>query len=105
LYGTVSRGFMPQRAKAIKDILGQTLSRLGLNQRLREIDAVRLFADAAGEKIAAKAEAVKIENGKLYVRVASSTWRQELTYSSRELIATLNKILGEDIVKEIKFIA
>ena len=98
-------GFSPRRAVAIRDVLSRTLDRLGLVKRLKETEAVRLFAQVAGEKISAKAQAVKMESGKLFVSVPSAAWRQELNYSKLELIDSLNEALGENMVKDIQFTA
>ncbi len=94
---------MVRRAEKIKDVLSRTLAQLGLEQRLRESEAVRLFAEVVGEKIAAKAQAVSINAGILQVRVPSSAWRQELNFGKAEIIEKLNAALGIAVVNDIYF--
>jgi predicted nucleic acid-binding Zn ribbon protein len=92
-----------RRAEKIKDVLSRTLANLGLEQRLRESEAVRVFAEVVGEKIAAKAQAVSINSGVLQVRVPSSAWRQELNFGKAEIIEKLNAALGTAVVNDIYF--
>ncbi len=94
---------MVRRAEKIKDVLSRTLAQLGLEQRLRESEAVRVFAEVVGEKVAAKAQAVSINAGVLQVRVPSSAWRQELNFGKAEIIEKLNAALGAAVVSDIYF--
>lgn len=92
-----------RRAENIKTIMSRTLTNLGLDQRLRESEAVRVFAEVVGEKIAQKAQAVSINAGVLQVRVPSSAWRQELNFGKAEIIERLNAALGAAVVTDIYF--
>ncbi len=83
--------------------MSRTLADLGLDKRSRELDVVRRFGEIVGAAIAQQAEALKIDNGVLVVRVASSSWRQQLNYSKAEMIAKLNQAFGENTVKDIYF--
>ena len=56
-----------------------------------------------GEHIAKAATAVRIAKGVLLVKVKSSTWRNELNLRKQEIISTLNRGLGQDVVKDIRF--
>ncbi|MCK4858131.1 MAG: DUF721 domain-containing protein [candidate division Zixibacteria bacterium] len=94
---------MRRKAEPIETVLSRTIERLRLSRRLREADAVRIFKEVVGAEIAQQAEAVKIVNGKLYVRVESPTWRQELDYRKVEIAALLNQALGETVVSEVFF--
>lgn len=96
---------MLQRAQAIEDVLRRVIGQLGISRRLRETDAVRCFADVVGEQISQRAEAVRIENGKLYIKVNSPTWRQELSYRKAEIARSLNEALGEQVVEDLFFIS
>ncbi len=96
---------MLRRAEEIDGVLRRVLGRLGLTRRLRETDAVRRFAEVVGEQISQHAEAVKIDHGKLYVRVSSPTWRQELSYRKAEIAKMLNDALGENVVKDVFFVS
>jgi predicted nucleic acid-binding Zn ribbon protein len=92
-----------RRAEKISDVLSRTLSGLGLNERLREADVVRLFPEIVGAKIAEKARAISINKGILRVKVSSAVWRQELNLTRQEMIDKLNAACGELVVKDIHF--
>lgn len=94
---------MIKRAQTIKDVLSRMLSQLGITERLKEADAIRIFKEVVGERIAKHAEAVAIRSGTLQVRVESPVWRQELTYSKQEIITSLNDALGAKVVTDIYF--
>jgi predicted nucleic acid-binding Zn ribbon protein len=40
----------------------------------------------------------------LSVQVSNSTWRYELTMRKQEMISKLNTLLGEEVVKDVRFV-
>lgn len=76
---------------------------LGIGKKIREYDAVLRWQEAVGGHIAKVASAEKILAGELTVRVSNPTWRYELSLRKDELKAKINKLLGEEIVKDIHF--
>jgi predicted nucleic acid-binding Zn ribbon protein len=71
------------------------------NTRLSRIWEV--WPDAVGGQIAANAKPAAIKGSLLIVLAESSAWIQQLHYLKREMIAKLNRTLGENLVKDIKF--
>jgi len=65
--------------------------------------AVQKWSEACGEGISKVAEAYKIEDGRLFVRVESAPWRNELLYLKPRLIGKLNRLIGKEVVKDIVF--
>jgi predicted nucleic acid-binding Zn ribbon protein len=92
---------MIRRSERIREVLDRELRRLGIWQRLRETDAVAVFAEAVGDEIAKQARAVSIADGRLVIKVPSPVWRQELTFRRRELAEAVNRALGAKVVREI----
>lgn len=95
-----------RQASEIRDIkssIQQLVDGLGIRQKIAEYDAVLQWDSIVGEHIARAATAVKIVKGVLIVKVASSTWRNELALRKKEIIGTLNNALGGEIVKDIRF--
>ncbi len=80
------------------------LERYGLAQRAKEIAALNLWAEVVGEKIAKVTEAKDVREGRLFVKVENSVWRNELYYIKQELIKELNLRLGQNIVNDIVFV-
>jgi predicted nucleic acid-binding Zn ribbon protein len=90
-------------AEPIGKLLGDLLNALGLGKKLKQYEAVRVWQDVVGEKIASVATPTKIINGTLIVKVEKSTWRNELSLLKREIIIKINSALGEEVVKDIRF--
>jgi hypothetical protein len=82
-------------------VLGDLLERLDVRDRLRAYGVWNVWAEEVGEIIAAKTEPIRIEDGKLFVRVGSSTWMQELQYLKDEIRTRLNRRLGAPIVRDL----
>lgn len=76
---------------------------LGLQKKIREYDAVLRWPEAVGERISRVAEAHAIRNGVLYVRVSNGPWRNELQTLKSDVIRRINGLLGEDVVRDIRF--
>ncbi len=58
---------------------------------------------AVGERIASVASPVSFDNGTLYVRVRSATWRNELHLMQQQIIDHVNEQLGRNEVERIVF--
>ena len=84
-------------------VLTSLMEELGLAKKLKQYEAVRIWEEVLGERIARVATPTKIINGTLLVKVEKSTWRNELSLLKREIITKLNAALKEEIVKDIKF--
>ena len=48
--------------------------------------------------------ALLVEHGVLTVKVKSPTWRQELVFEKQNILTKLNKKLGKNTIREIRFI-
>ena len=90
-------------AEPVGKLLRVLLDELGLGKKLKQYEAVRVWQDVVGDKIAKVAIPTKIINGTLIVKVEKSTWRNELSLLKREIITKINAALKEEIVKDIKF--
>lgn len=88
----------PQKIGAV---LSDLIRKFGYEDKLREVDAVKLFNEVAGEKIAEHCQAIKITDGRLILRVSDPIWRQQLVFLKGDLIAKLNARLGKSVVKDI----
>jgi predicted nucleic acid-binding Zn ribbon protein len=91
-------------AQALGKILNQVLERYGLAQRAKEIEALNLWPEVVGEKIAKVTEAKDVREGRLFVKVENSVWRNELYYLKQDFINALNRRLGQVIVNDIVFV-
>jgi predicted nucleic acid-binding Zn ribbon protein len=85
----MKRKSAPERIGAIVESL---LADRGYLSVCKEQDVVRRWSELAGAAIAAATQCERVERGVLYVRVPSSSWRQELVYLKPTLLA---RVRGE----------
>ena len=95
--------FVPRQPELLGSILTQRLEDLGLAKQVKTHQAVVLWPKIVGEKIAAEAQAVRIEEGRLVVKVPKPVWRQELINLKPRLIAKINATIGQAVVSDIFF--
>jgi predicted nucleic acid-binding Zn ribbon protein len=62
-----------------------------------------VWQDAVGSQIAANTVPAAIKGGLLIVHAESSVWIQQLHFFKQEMIVKINRTLGADLVKDIKF--
>ena len=84
---------------AIKDLARH----LGLEKNLDEYQAITSWQEVVGEQIARVTQAQRMENGVLFVSVATAPWRAELSMKRMEIMQKINAMLGKSVVKEIRF--
>jgi predicted nucleic acid-binding Zn ribbon protein len=82
-------------------VLDDLVDRLEFRERLREHAVWNVWREIVGDLLASKAEPVRIEDGKLFVRVANSAWMQELQFLTDDIRRRLNHRLGAPIVREL----
>ncbi|MFH0931361.1 MAG: DUF721 domain-containing protein [Candidatus Zixiibacteriota bacterium] len=90
--------------ESLRGVLQNLLRSLGLEKRIKEQELVLNWEKIVGEKIADKAKAYKIEGNKLFVRVESSCWRNELFYLTKDITEKLNCSVHQELVKDILFL-
>ncbi len=95
---------MATEPEKIGNVILKTLNRMGFAERLQRQTAVMRWKEIAGDTIAAETEALRIEGSTLVVRVHRAAWRQQLTYIKEGLLVKLKAELGEDSIKDIRFI-
>lgn len=89
--------------KPIGSAIEELVEGLGIKNKLQEYNAVVYWENVVGERIAQMTTAARIIKGVLFVNVKTSTWRNELTLRKKEIIDKLNKAIGIETVKDIKF--
>ena len=84
-------------------ILPALFEQLGLARTAEGWKAVAEWPAVAGPRIARHARAVSFRDGTLAVEVEGSAWMHELGFLSRELVRNLNRHLGADVVRDVRF--
>jgi len=95
---------MSDDAKKIKSILGEFISKNALTDG---IDSARIqdsWGKLLGENINTYTKNITLKQDILVVKLTSSVLRQELSYGKEKIIKMINKSLGKDKVRDIRFI-
>ena len=85
---------------AIKDFLINTGLENGVNQQ----KAVIIWPKIVGTKIAENTIAELVDFNVLTIKVKNSTWRNELYLKKDIILEKLNKELGPNTIKELRFL-
>jgi predicted nucleic acid-binding Zn ribbon protein len=89
--------------KLLSDILAVTLKQLGLGAKIKQYEVLDSWDHIVGKQIAKISSAENIHDGKLFIKVKHSTWRNELLFLKKELIEKINKKMNQEIIKDIIF--
>ena len=92
-----------RRFARVGDILPAVLKSVGLDQKLKEREILTIWPAVVGEEIAARAKAVKINEGVLYVHVDHGAWMQELHFMEKEIIRKLREKVPDARCHKIRF--
>src|SRR5437588_9928513 len=88
---------------ALGDALGETLKRLHLEERAREMQALLVWARVVGPQIAAVTEPDVVRDGVLHVIARTSTWASELTFHKQSILKGVNQVLGKGTLRDLRF--
>jgi len=91
------------RPEQIGKILTKSLKRLQIDRRIKEESIVLNWERLVGERIASKANPIRIEDSILFVRVMNASWRNELFFMKRKIIEELNQSVKDNVIKDIVF--
>lgn len=89
------------KPKLIGEILGEFFQRPYVARKIAEGKLPEIWRDIVGQHVANLTTSFRLENGILYVGVASSVVRQELFYRRDELMQQLNTRAGYKFVNSI----
>ena len=90
--------------KQLKKAIEEAIEGVGIKSALDQESAVTLWGAVVGRTVSSVTKAEGVDSGTLVVRVESSVWRQELHMQKKEMINKLNKKIGTEIIREIRFI-
>ncbi len=80
------------------------LRKFGIENALAQNNALNIWGETVGEKVAKNTEPDRVEHGVIIVKVSSPTWRQELHFQKNEIIQKINKTIGKKVIRDIRFI-
>ena len=85
----------------IRKIILPIIDDMGIDKPIKKYQALREWSSIVGDKINAVTEPVRVENGKMFVRVKSDAWRNEIFFLKDQILRELNKKLGKQIIQDI----
>lgn len=99
-----SSGHRITEPKPIGKILNDLVGDLGIDKKLAETRACLLWDNVVGEKLSSVTSVSSTRRGKLFVRVKTASWRNELLFLKERIIRRLNEKVGQNVVKDIVFL-
>ncbi len=90
--------------KTIGHILDSIIRDLGIQNKLAECRVIEIWPAVVGAQVAHVTQAQKVIKGKLFIHVTNDSWRTELFFHRKAIIASLNNELHSEVVKDIVFI-
>ena len=80
------------------------LKKNNLEKGVKQNSALIIWGSVVGLEISKNTKPDKVELGILTIKATNATWRQELFFKNKEIIKKLNTRLGENTIKEIRYI-
>lgn len=88
--------------KTLGQALGQLIKELGIESEIIHHQAVQLWPEVVGRKIANISQAEKIDGKILFIKVKNDSWRNELVFLKKDIIERLNKRIGKKVVEDLR---
>jgi len=89
--------------KKISALLGDMCQSLGFVEAYQQYKTLQIWGTVVGESIAEATTIERFTNGQLFIKVKNPSWRMELNYRKKDIIARLNEALKSPMVNEIIF--
>lgn len=90
-------------ASSLRDVLGPALARTQAGRRVYELLAIDAWNRKVALEFQVATRAERVQDGVVFVVVDDAAWASQLTFFKRRLIRKLNTIVGETIVRDIRF--
>ncbi|MCP4723884.1 MAG: DUF721 domain-containing protein [bacterium] len=97
-------GSSKNKPEKLGGILKKLFSNIGIEEGLEQQDALLIWEEVVGEKIAKISKPESVKHGRLYVKILNSMWRQEVHYYKHEIIIRINEKLKREAIKDIIFL-
>ncbi|MDD3195669.1 MAG: DUF721 domain-containing protein [Paludibacter sp.] len=92
-----------KNTELLGDVIQQFLKQRKLDKPLYEQRLLSAWPEVLGPNIQAYTSSLSIKNKVLYVSISSSVLRHDLFLSRQQIVESLNKHVGAEVIKEIVF--
>ena len=89
--------------KSLSNVMRKILKNPKLSKRLDNIKIIEIWNELIGSNLQKYVLDSKVYNGKLFIKLKSSTLRNEFVYKKSELLKQINKGFGKKIIEDIIF--
>ena len=89
--------------KSLSNVMRKILKNPKLSKRLDNIKIIEIWNELIGSNLQKYVLDSKVYNGKLFIKLKSSTLRNEFIYKKSELLKQINKSFGKKIIDDIIF--
>lgn len=97
----------PVMLNSIGDYLKKSVNKAGVGKQVQAAQICQFWQIIAGEifgrEVAEKSQAIRFKNGALTIAVLNSVLAQEFKFKENEIKGEINKKIGHDTVKKIRF--
>ena len=87
--------------QTLKEAIDMLLNAYGLTPKLKEVRIISEWETVVGVNVAKLTSDLKIRNHTLFVKCKSAALRNELSYRKTSIMNELNKIVEDNIIKDI----
>ncbi len=87
----------------IGSVIEDVIKDLDIKDKLRTSNIFSRWTEIVGTEIGRKSKPKRLAKDTLYISVVNSTWANELSLMSGQLIEKINSFIGREVVKNIKF--
>jgi predicted nucleic acid-binding Zn ribbon protein len=88
---------MQSLGKAIRGLVKE----YGLEETIRAGDAINLWSEVVGSRIAKNCSAVHIRGKTLYVKAKNAAWRNEIAMQREPILEEINNKIGRKLLEDI----
>ena len=88
----------------LNSILNTFLSSKGYLSSCKELSVISHWKEIVGDSVAAVSYCKNVENGILYVKVSSSSWRQELSFLEKDILSKIGTSTDCHTITDIVFL-
>lgn len=89
----------------VSEVVDQLVSERGWHERMALGRLKARWAEVVGEQVAARSEPVRLEGGRLTIRVEGGAWAAELALLGSTLATSAALFLGAGRVREVAVVA
>ena len=89
---------------SIKDLIPQMLQENKLQKGMDQMAVKEAWENVMGKGVMSYTETIYLKNNTLFVKLSSSTLREELGYGKNKIIKMLNDSLNTALIKSIRLV-